>query len=531
MAPYDFLEQILRNMADHPARNAFYIMDRWTTYGELAGVVAGIQSRLEAECPLNARGAADNDTDSAGINTDTTGNDTGSAGSDHVGVWLGDDIHTYASILALWMSGRAFVPLNPLFPEARNRKILEQVSPRVMLHSAEVEPGLLTGECRALYTGDLEPVKGNLPRLEKFSRERDAYVLFTSGSTGIPKGVRISFRNLNGFVRDFIRYPAYAFTPDDRFLQIYDLSFDASVHCYTVPLAVGASVFTVPPDGIKYLAAYRLMQEHGLSFVKMPPSVLSYLRPHFGSINLPGLKYCLLGGEAFPSGLAREWESCVPNALIQNVYGPTEATINCMIYDWNAPGSSRKESAGTGSIGKGFGTNRVRVLGGDGKPVDPGETGELLVAGEQVSPGYWNNPGLNEKAFLVMEEEEGRVRYYRTGDLVREDQDGDVMYLGRGDEQIQVRGYRVEMGEIESAARDFLGGLNVMACGSSGETGEVAICLAVEAERVDEANLREYLAGQLPPYMIPGRIVPVPRFPVLVSGKLDRAALRRMLTI
>jgi D-alanine--poly(phosphoribitol) ligase subunit 1 len=224
---FDFLERILKNMAEHPARNAFFIRERWTSYGELAGLVSGVMSRLDTLDTRNGQVAA--------------GKDAEPSGGSHAAIWLADDIHTYASILALWMSGKAFVPVNPLFPEARNRKILEQVSPRVMLHSGKVDQDLLTGEhggCRSLFTGDLEPGKGVIPRLGGFDRDRDAYVLFTSGSTGNPKGVRISFRNLNAFVRDFTRYPAYNFTRDDRFLQIYDLSFDASAHCNAVALAV-----------------------------------------------------------------------------------------------------------------------------------------------------------------------------------------------------------------------------------------------------------------------------------------------------
>ncbi len=503
MESFDFLDRILENLADNPGRRAFYIREQGYTYGELALMIAEVQSRFN--------GQADE--------------------AEYVGVYLSDDLHTYASIIALWMSGKAFVPVNPQFPVIRNRKIMEQLDLKLLLHSVEYDPGVLVGGCRTLYTGDLGFSSGRIPERRGSDPERDAYVLFTSGSTGSPKGVRISFGNLNAFVRDFMDYPAYGFTSEDRFLQIYDLSFDASVHCYTVPLAAGASVYTVPPEGIKYLAAIKLMQEQKLTFVKMPPSLLSYLRPYFGSIRLPDLKYCLLGGEAFPSILAGEWEPCVPNALIQNVYGPTEATINCLIYDWNAPGSRRKEVGGIASIGKGFGTNRILVLGEEGKPAGTGESGELLVAGDQVSPGYWDNPGLNNRAFLERDLDGRPLRFYRTGDLVSVDGDGDVMFLGRNDEQVQVRGYRVELGEIESVARAFLDGLNVMAAGSGEGTGEMMICLAVESEQVDTSLLSEHLGKQLPSYMVPEKIIAIPHFPRLVSGKLDRSAIKILMPL
>jgi D-alanine--poly(phosphoribitol) ligase subunit 1 len=502
MVPFDFLERIAQNLLEKRERRAFYIGGTGYTYGELASAIAEIQSALKAE----------------------------KVGNGHVGVYLADDIHTYASILALWMSGRAFVPVNPLFPAARNRKIMEQLGLRWVLHSREMDPGVMIPGCRALHTGAIDLKSDRKPVLDKYTRERDAYVLFTSGSTGNPKGVRISFQNLYAFVRDFINYPAYSFTPEDRFLQIYDLSFDGSVPCYTVPLAIGASVHTVPPDGIKYLAAYKLIHEQRLTFVKMPPSTLSYLRPYFSSIRLPVVKYCLLGGEALPTLLAGEWEPCVPNALIQNVYGPTEATVNCLIYDWNGPGSQRKELNGIASIGKVFGTNRALVISENGALAKPGETGELLVAGDQVSPGYWKDEKLNEKAYVQLDMEGETLRFYRTGDVVTVDGDGDVMFIGRNDEQVQVRGYRVELGEIESLARAFLDGKNVMAIGRDQGMGEMKIFLAVESVEVDPLPLRGHLQEHLPSYMIPDRILCIPHFPRLVSGKLDRKALSEMIS-
>jgi len=491
MEQFDFLRDIYDHLGEKPDRRAFFIEESSYTYGELGSLVASIQALVSKE-----------------------------AGEvDHVGVYLADDIYTYASILALWMSGKSFIPINPLFPPSRNLNIIEQTDLKLLLNSKRIHPELESAACTSLFTGELGFDSSALPGLQSFDRDRDAYVLFTSGSTGSPKGVRISFNNLNAFVRDFIGYPAYAFTQEDRFLQIYDLSFDASVHCYTVPLALGASVYTVPPDGIKYLAAYKLMEEQKLTFVKMPPSTLSYLRPYFSSVRLPHLMYCLLGGEAFPAALAAEFEPCIPNALIQNVYGPTEITVNCLIYDWNIPGGKRKELNGIASIGRGFGSNSILI----------DESGELLVAGEQVSPGYWNNPALDERAFRLVESDGEMLTYYCTGDMVSLDDEGDVMYLGRNDEQVQVRGYRVELGEIESLARSFLGGNNVMAFGIEEHAGEMQIYLAVESASTDVEALREHMSKQLPSYMIPGKIVSIPLFPSLVSGKMDRKAIKKLL--
>jgi len=497
MAHFDFLKRILHHLETSPGRKAFYMAGTWYTYGELSGLIAEVQSLVTA----------------SGIEPS------------HVGVYLADDLHTYASILALWMSGKAFVPLNPIFPPARNRKIMEQLNLKMLLHSREIGQDRLTPGCHTLHTGDLDYQSARNPVMQSFNRDKDAYVLFTSGSTGNPKGVRISFRNLNAFVRDFLDHPAYSFEAGDRFLQMYDLSFDGSIPCYAVPLAVGASVYTVPAAGIKYLTAYKLILEQKLTFVKMPPSTLSYLRPHFDSIRLPEVKYCLFGGEAFPSLLAREWESCVPNALIQNVYGPTEAAIISLICDWNGIRGQKKELQGIVSIGKPTGTNIIRVTGDDDLEVMQGLTGELLISGEQLSPGYWNEPDLNERAFVNLEHEGAMRQFYRTGDLVSMDEEGDVMYLGRNDEQVQVRGYRVELREIEVVARTYLEGLNVMAFGKEQAAGEMKIFLVIESGEMNPDPLRNHLENQLPPYMIPEKVIFMTDFPRLVSGKLDRKAI------
>ncbi|MBN2698609.1 MAG: AMP-binding protein [Bacteroidales bacterium] len=498
MQHFTFLEKIQDNFRLHGDHNAFFIKGAFYKYRDLAGKVADVQAAL-----------------------------SGLSGSErNIGVVLNDDLETYASILALWFTGLTFVPVNPGFPAERNRNIREQVGMKTILYSSMkgMDETVFSG-CKTIDTKNLTGSGRDLPVLSPPEPEADLYILFTSGSTGIPKGVRISRSNLDAFVRDFIAYPSYHFTRDDRFLQIYDLSFDASIHCYVVPLTIGASVYTVPQDEIKFLSAYKLMLNHQLTFVKMPPSTLSFLRPYLPAVSLPHLKYCLLGGEAFPSMLAREWEPCVPNALIQNVYGPTEATINCMIYDWNGEKGSRKEYNGTVSIGRAFGSNIAVVADKSHKHVKPFETGELMIGGKQVSPGYWRNEELDREAFTGMDYRGKMTRFYRTGDMVTIDEEGDIMFLNRRDEQLQVQGYRVEPGEIEQMARTCLNGMNVVAMGKESRGGGMKLYLFVEGDPIDQMPLMHYLENHLPRYMIPGKIFVLKEFPRLVSGKLDRRAL------
>lgn len=502
MEQISFLEQIASNFKERPEARAFVIGEKSYTYAELGSAIQEIRLMIEE----------------------------GGAKTNYVGVYLSDDLATYASILALWFSGKAFIPVNPLFPSVRNREIMDQLDMKLLLSSEKMERERLPGGCSTIHTGALSLDVGQMPEPDPITSGGDAYVLFTSGSTGSPKGVRISFENLNAFARDFNKYPGYDFSPEDRFLQMYDLSFDGSIPCYVPPLMAGASVFTVPPSGIKYLDAYRIMMEHKLTFIKMSPSTLFYLRPYFDTITLPHVKYCLLGGEALPSSLVYEWSGCIPNALIQNVYGPTEVTIISLLYDVNIPGRSGKELNGTISIGNTIGSCRMQVVAADGQQVAAGETGELILAGEQVSPGYWNNPELNRQSFLTREVDGERIRFYHTGDMVQVDPAGDIMFLGRDDAQVQVGGYRVETGEVETAARICLDGASVVAMGVEQEGGGTMISLAVELEKVNESRLREQMEKRLPPYMIPGIIVAIPHFPRLVSGKLDRKAIRKLLS-
>jgi non-ribosomal peptide synthetase component F len=392
--------------------------------------------------------------------------------------------------------------------------------------------------CRGILTSDLEEISEAIPLEEvPVDRQADAYVLFTSGSSGKPKGVRISFASLDAFLGNFMAYPGYDFNSTDRFLQLYDLSFDGALPAWLPALLSGASVYTVPPGEIKYLAAYKLMQEQQLTCIKMPPSVLHLLRPYFSSIHLPAVKYCLFGGEALDVELVREFARCLPNAMIQNVYGPTECTVIATVYDFRLPGwEGLKGRAGkswknTVSIGRPLGNGDYRIMRSPDEACPPGTAGELWLTGEQVSSGYFKRPDLDESAFV----DAGKSnRYYRTGDLVMEDEDGDLMFLGRMDEQVQVQGYRVEPGDIEACARAFLGELHLQVLAGQQADGGTVLYLAIETgisgnpgenATPDLTGLRSHLVAHLPSYMVPAHLHCMRAFPRLVSGKVDRQAL------
>lgn len=491
------LERIRESCEHYPDRNAFYIRKTFYTYRQFAGMITAIRLMLRREKIGNG---------------------------EMVGVIANDDLETYASVFALWLEDCIFVPISTRNPGDRNLMILQQTSLKAILNSRSDHSCLPESISFQILRTDISPLEPFDLHLPPMRSDDLLYILFTSGSTGIPKGVQISRRNFDSFLESFIGI-GYRLSPADRFLQIYDLTFDASLHCYVLPLCFGACVYTVPPDEVKYTYAMKLMRDHELTFAKMPPSMVAYLRPYFKDIHLPKMRYSLFGGEPLYADLAIEWQQCVPNAWLQNVYGPTEATINCTYYDFIPGRKPCKSYNGIVSIGRPFGDSRAVVIDGEGRPVQDGTRGELCVAGSQVSPGYYHDDEKTAASFFEVFTSMGERTYYRTGDMVMRDADGDIMYIGRIDNQVQIQGFRVEMGEIEFHARNFPGVGQVAAIPQPNEVGNMQIFLLLENCSVKPEELREYLRSKVPAYMWPARIIPVPEFPKTVGGKIDRKAL------
>ena len=498
---FSFLHTLKVNLEKYSDRNAFYIADRFYTYGEFDGQIRRIYNLLSSE--INSR-------------------------QNCIGILTADKLETYAAIMAVWFSGNIFVPLNPDNPDSRNRDIIEQAGIRTILFSGKSIPDYISSMgLRCLQTDSLPPVDTALPEVTGSGPEL-RYLLFTSGSTGIPKGVPISSVNLDSFLGSFIS-AGYEIGYEDRFLQIYDFSFDASLRCYAVPLSVGACVYTVPGNSIKYLYAFKLMKDQRLTFVAMPPSTLSYLQPYFHEIRLEEMRYCLLGGEGLHHDLAQKWAPCVPNAIIQNVYGPTEATINCTMFNWIPGLEPAKIYNGIVTIGKTFGDSMAIVCDPEGEVLPVGKKGELCLAGSQLTPGYWNNPERESQAFLEFRITGSVKRFYRTGDLVIRDKDGDLIFCGRIDDQVQIQGYRVELSEIEIHARQYLVDSNAVVLVTEASDHTTRIHLFVENCPDKIEGLKKHLFDRLPLYMLPASITNIEHFPKSAGAKIDKSALKQMI--
>lgn len=432
-----------------------------------------------------------------------------------------DDIDTYASIFALWMEGKAYVPLHPNQPLERNINIIEQVGLSNVLDSAK--ESVFEGKVKnVIHTSNLQYTDDCLDNWADVSDDELAYILFTSGSTGVPKGVQITRGNVAAFMDSFWK-TGIKIDETDKCLQIFDLTFDVSVQSYLVALTRGACVYTVPYGQVKYIQAASLVQEHGITFGAMAPSMLTYLRPYFSELDASSLKACILTAEACPVDLMEDWFKCAKNTDIYDFYGPTEATIYCTYYKLTRGGDNLSLN-GIISIGKPLSNVSAIIIDEQGNLVKGQDKGELCVAGPQVTKGYWNNPEKNASSFFIKD----GIRFYHTGDLCYWDKSGNIMYSGRIDQQAKIQGFRVELGEIEFHAREFFNReKRVVAIAFQNDRNLTEIALFIESESIDTKDLIEYMRSKMPQYMIPTRIVFEPIFPLNKSEKVDKIILKQ----
>ncbi|MBO1363632.1 amino acid adenylation domain-containing protein [Prevotella sp. A2931] len=486
----NFPALLLDSLQQHRQNNAFCIEDTYFTYQQLADKVAAIRQSLQRINDI------------------------------YIGLVANNDLATYAAILAIWMEGKCYVPLHPLQPIARCVNIIEQVGIKVVLDSGT---DTRYHNQYVIHTGESLPSASNLHTIQEFNSRTPAYILFTSGSTGMPKGVPVSYGNVSAFIQS-VEALGIHHRADDRCLQMFDLTFDLSVGCYLLPLLAGACVYTMRLGCIKWEESFRLLDEYALTITFMVPSVIHYLKPYLQEIEAPQLRYSLFAGEALTTDDTLPWQQAVPQAEIWNVYGPTENTIYCTGY--RLPQQQVKQHNNIISIGQTMKWSDTMIVDEARQPVNEGTIGELCLSGEQLTPGYWQDNEKNQAAFF---NHEGR-RWYLTGDLCMADRDGDIMYLGRKDSQVKIQGYRIELSEIESVTRRFYNRQTAVVAVVTGQQGRETISMAIEREDDHSClELEAYLKTYLPSYMIPSKIVFMPTFPQNMSNKIDRKRIKELI--
>lgn len=457
----------------------------------------------------------------------------------------------FAGVLGALFRGHGYVPLNRTFPPARTRTMLMRSGCRAMIVDAESSTQLdeiLKGVSEPLLVllADQDDDAGLARRwpTHQFRTRREfeppedwqeppaipdsiAYLLFTSGSTGMPKGVMVSHRNVTHFIHTMVE--RYSITAEDRFSQNFDMTFDLSAFDMFVAWERGACVCC--PSQKILLNPGRFIQESRLSVWFSVPSTTVFMK-RFGMLKpgqYPGLRWSLFCGEPLPVEVAEAWSKAAPNSSLENLYGPTELTIACTAYRWNPNTSPAEAERGLVPIGEPLPGLEALIARESLQEADALEEGELLISGPQVSSGYWHEEDRTAAVFVVPPQK--RSVYYRTGDLVRRvNPHGPMVYLGRTDQQIKVRGHRVELGEVEAHLRAEADTEMAIAVGwpvsLSGADGIVAF---VDRPGLDLQHLRSRLKTRLPSYAVPRDIRFLSKLPLNANGKVDRKALVRLL--
>jgi nonribosomal peptide synthetase DhbF len=429
------------------------------------------------------------------------------------------------ALLAVLKSGAAYVPVDPGYPPDRMAVMLADTHAEVVLTTSRLA-GSLPAAIRPLILDDLAVAEeiARYPAGDVAAAQRGrplhpahpAYVIYTSGSTGRPKGVIVTHANLvNYLARVRQVYPHLA----GRTLLVSPVSFDGSVSAlYGCLLSGGQLCLGAVDDELPALAGLA----GGFTFLKATPSHLPLLARLPASC-VPAAQM-MLGGEAVPAALLREWRRRHPGLALVNQYGPTEATVGCLDYRMN-PSDPVPDPV---PVGRPMWNTRVFVLDENLRPVPPGVAGELYVAGRQLARGYLGRPGLTGERFVACPFGVGGERMYRTGDLARWNANGQIEYLGRVDDQVKVRGFRIELGEIEAVLAALDGVSQAAVAVREDQPGDRRLAgyvVPVAGAALDPAGLREACGRALPGYMVPSAVVVLDALPLNANGKLDRRAL------
>ena len=487
------------------------------SYRQLAGRAAAIAATLQA---------------TAGWPAQRTG------ALPRVGILASRSVDACAALLGTCWAGATYVPINLKLPPERLAALLRQCELHALICDDQ-GARLLDESCRAaaprhlLHAGSPElapagarlPEDGTAPRTPPAALAGDdlAYIIFTSGTTGQPKGVMIPTAAARHYATQIAAH--LGLRADDRALESCDLSFDFSVHNMFSTWEAGAALHILPAN--QAMNAVKFVRNSRLTVWNSVPSLAGLLRQvkALAPNSLDSLRLTVFGGEQLPAPTVDAWRAAAPHSAIHNLYGPTEATVFCLAQAVHSP-TPLTPGRAVVAIGQPLPGCTARIIDESGREVAVDTPGELAIGGCQLATGYFGAPPLSAERFPVLDGE----RWYRTGDLALRDADGNFHCLGRLDNQVKILGYRVELEEIDAHLRAATG---VDLVGSlpwplDGDTARGVVGFIAHAG-IDTQPVIAALKQRLAPYMVPSRIIALPDMPLNASGKVDRRALRRHL--
>ena len=422
---------------------------------------------------------------------------------DKAGIKMSRSEKLVISILAVLKSGGAYVPIDSAYPQERIDFIEKDSNCKVIIDEVE------------WICFDAEAANYSCDNLDENIRETDsAYVIYTSGSTGNPKGVEIAHASLTNYLLWGKEYYSSGGTHPLDFGLFTSLSFDLTVTSLFLPIISGGklTVFETTDDASKLLTSYF---ESGINSIKLTPAHISILESL--DIKQTAVKLAIVGGEALLENQVRILQNLNPEIRIINEYGPTEATVGCIIYDV-------KNAAETVLIGKPIANTQIYILGESLNPCAVGVTGELYIAGDGLARGYINRPELTAEKFIPNPFKEGALMY-KTGDLGRWLADGNIDYTGRIDDQVKIRGYRIELGEIENCLSNINGISHSVAVVKENGNEKYLTAYYVSDSVLDKNVIQSELSRMLPDYMLPSYYIQLDAIPLTTNGKVDKKAL------
>jgi amino acid adenylation domain-containing protein len=439
-----------------------------------------------------------------------------------VGVCMERSLELVIALVGILKAGGAYVPLDPGYPADRLAFMAEDAAFPVLLTQPSLPSALPAFAGRIEIVSADEAVTAVAPPPSCTARADDpAYMIYTSGSTGRPKGAIITHRGICN--RLLWMQEAFGLSAADRVLQKTPCGFDVSVWEFFWPLMTGATLVVARPGGhrdSRYLAG--IIRDERISTLHFVPSMLQAFLQEENLGGLDALRRVIVSGEALPPALVQRFQQRLP-AELHNLYGPTEASVD--VSWWPCPTGW---SGAIVPIGRPVANTQLYVMDAAGRLLPPGVPGELCIGGVQVAAGYHNRAELSAEKFVADPFRGGGARLYRTGDRVRHAPDGALLFLGRLDHQVKIRGQRIELGEIEAqlTAHADVHEACVLALGDGGDLRLVAYVVPVAGAAAPTADtLTRFLAARLPAPMLPSRFVAVAAMPLSPNGKLDRKAL------